>query len=423
MTQIRTIDQLESTINEIVHNQPVTDMHTHLYSPNFGKLLLWGIDELLTYHYLIAEVMRWSDVTPEQFWQMSKADQAALIWNHLFLQHSPISEACRGVLTTLSAFGLDLKDRDLASYRDYFRQSDAHQHVDRVLELSRVDHVVMTNDPFDEQERNLWLNGVRPEARFHAALRIDPLLMKYEETKPRLRNWGYSVGDSWDEPSIQEVRRFLHDWIRVMKPLYMAVSLTDEFMYPGDDDCSRIIRDCILPVCREADIPFAMMIGVRRQVNPAMKDAGDYLGQASMQGVEFLLSNYPDNRFLVTMLSRENQHELSVLARKFRNVMVFGCWWFLNNPLLIEEMTRMRLELLGTSVIPQHSDSRILDQLVYKWSHSREIIAKVLTDKFADILRTGWLIERSDIERDAADLLRNNFWRFVGREDMVKYGT
>ena len=43
----------------------------------------------------------------------------------------------------------------------------------------------------------------------------------------------------------------------------------------------------------------------------------------------------------------------------------------MNNPSVIEEITRERIELLGLSVIPQHSDARILDQLVYKWKHSR----------------------------------------------------
>src|SRR5688572_24842888 len=38
-------------------------------------LLLWGIDELITYHYLIAEVFRVVPATKlpyEQFWKMSK---------------------------------------------------------------------------------------------------------------------------------------------------------------------------------------------------------------------------------------------------------------------------------------------------------------------------------------------------------------
>jgi hypothetical protein len=33
----------------------VVDLHTHLFPPSHGQLMLWGIDELLTYHYLIAE--------------------------------------------------------------------------------------------------------------------------------------------------------------------------------------------------------------------------------------------------------------------------------------------------------------------------------------------------------------------------------
>ena len=113
------------------------------------------------------------------------------------------------------------------------------------------------------------------------------------------------------------------------------------------------------------------------------------------------------------MLARENQHELCVTARKFRNLMIFGCWWFLNNPSLIEEITRMRFELLGTSVISQHSDARILDQLIYKWAHSRKIIANVLIEKYSDILATGWMIGEEEIIRDVENLFGGNFWRFV----------
>jgi hypothetical protein len=36
--------------------------------------------------------------------------------------------------------------------------------------------------------------------------------------------------------------------------------------------------------------------------------------------------------------------------------MIFGCWWWLNNPSLIVEIKRMRCELLGTIFIPHHSD-------------------------------------------------------------------
>src|SRR5205814_10115556 len=106
---------LEKTILTIVDTTPITDVHTHLYDPAFGELLLWGIDDLLNYHYLIAESFRYFDFPYEKFWAMPKVEQANRIWDALFVQNSPISEACRGVLTTLNALGLDVKRRDLRS--------------------------------------------------------------------------------------------------------------------------------------------------------------------------------------------------------------------------------------------------------------------------------------------------------------------
>ena len=100
-------------IEDIVMSTPVTDIHTHLYDPAFKELLLWGIDDLLVYHYLVSEAFRYLDLPCDKFWSLSKTSQADLIWDALFLQHSPVSEACRGVLTTLHALGLEVKKRDL----------------------------------------------------------------------------------------------------------------------------------------------------------------------------------------------------------------------------------------------------------------------------------------------------------------------
>jgi hypothetical protein len=155
------------------------------------------------------------------------------------------------------------------------------------------------------------------------------------------------------------------------------------------------------------------MIGVTRQVNPRLQLAGDSVAKADIHALEHLCAENPRNKFLVTMLSRENQHGLAVTARKMRNMMLFGCWWFLNNPALIEEITRMRTELLGASFVPQHSDARILDQIIYKWDHSRAIIAKVMKDKFGDLAAAGWNVTKQDVQTTAGRFLGRNFEEFL----------
>jgi len=194
------------------------------------------------------------------------------------------------------------------------------------------------------------------------------------------------------------------------------VSLPDDFRFPHNDIRDRVIREVVLPTAREHRLPFAMMIGVRRRVNSALRDAGDGVGRADLRAVERMCDENPDLRFLATFLSRENQHELCVSARKFSNLMPFGCWWFLNNPSIASEITLERLEMLGTSFIPQHSDARVLEQLIYKWKHSRRFIADSLTTTYERLLESGRQVTHNEIERDVKRLFSGNFREWVGMQ-------
>lgn len=403
---------LRSIVDKAVKEVRVTDIHTHLYSADFGGLLFWGMDKLLTYHYLIAETFRFTDMALEDFWKISEKEQADLIWKTLFLENSPYSEACRGVLTVLQKLGLNPHSRDLDSYRSYFNNKTVEEFIEIAFETAGIQHVVMTNDPFDDLERRAWERGISRDERFLASLRVDILLNSWDTAWPALQSWGYHVEEELNETTLSEVRRFLREWVDRIKAVYMAVSLPQNFRFPEESKRSKLIEHCVLPVCRNNNIPTALMIGVKRQVNPSLKLAGDAVGKADIGSVNYLCANYPHNKFMVTMLSRENQHELCISARKFRNLLVFGCWWFLNNPSLIDEITRMRIELLGSSFIPQHSDARVLDQLIYKWTHSRQIIADVLYDKYSDLMATGWTLTQEEIRRDIEKLFGGTFWEF-----------
>jgi hypothetical protein len=172
------------------------------------------------------------------------------------------------------------------------------------------------------------------------------------------------------------------------------------------------MEKAVLPHCQEFGLPFALMPGVKRQVNPQLRLAGDGSGRSDLQALQNLCAGFPKNKFLCTVLSRENQHELCVLARKFRNLHIFGCWWFTNIPSVIDEMTRMRIELLGFSFTAQHSDARVLDQVVYKWNHSKRVITNVLVEKYSALAASGWTVSKAEIERDVQLLFGGAYQNF-----------
>ena len=156
------------------------------------------------------------------------------------------------------------------------------------------------------------------------------------------------------------------------------------------------------------------MIGARRNVNPALGLAGDASGRADLRWLETLCTRFPRQRFLISVLSRENQHELCVYARKFSNLMPFGCWWFLNNPSIVEEITRERIEMLGTSFIPQHSDARVLEQVIYKWRNARRTLAPILAKSYELVAEDGREVTRDVVRRDVKRLFRTNFEEWTG---------
>jgi hypothetical protein len=395
------LDVLRQQVARTFEQTPTADIHTHVYSEAFGELLLWGIDELLSYHYLIAELFRYRpDLAYADFWRRPKARQAELIWDEIFVKNTPVSEAARGVVTTLRRLGIDASTKDLNEVRRYFARFSTGAYIDRVFELSNVSYVIMTNDPFDPREQVVWDAGGHGDQRFKAALRLDGLLNDVPHGLRQVNEQGFDATDVLDQSTKAGVRDFLKTWIEKMSPVYLAVSLPPTFRMDDGSDRARLIAECVLPVAREAGLPFAMMIGVKKRANPELGDAGDSVGKADIGVVESLARDYSDNRFLVTMLSRENQHELCVAARKFKNLLPFGCWWFLNNPSIVREMTAERFELLGLTMIPQHSDARVLDQLIYKWAHSREIIADVLAQRYFDLMRAGRPVSTEDMQRD-----------------------
>jgi len=457
---------LASVVSGEVSSAEVIDLHTHLLPPSHGSLCLWGIDELLTYHYLVAEYFMTApaSMTPEQFYALSKQKQANIIWKSLFIDRSPISEACRGVITTLKSMGLQeqIDARDLAAIRKFYDtfRSDGLEGAERFSEMvyrrAGVRYAVMTNIPFDANEVRYW----RPKRKeypdqYKSALRVDPLLAGDRKTvETALKGAGYEV-------TLEGARQYLRDWCDTMKPEYMMASTPHNFVLnedrlkktgvnedamkepfafvdvtnPSGPDCaaacgeddtaiaasvidenSDFLSQVLMKVCEERDLPVALKIGAHRGVNPKLLQAGDGVVAFADAGVlARLCTRFPNVRFLATFLSKNNQHEACVIASKFRNLHIYGCWWFCNNPSMIEEITKMRVEMLGTAFTAQHSDARVLDQLLYKWSHSRAVIADVLIGEYEKLLEAGWSITREEIRRDVRRLFGGSYEEFMSK--------
>ncbi len=162
--------------------------------PSLRGLGLWGIDELITYHYLEAELFRFCDLKPEKYWTMNKRQQADLIWRTSFVENAPVSEAARGVISVLHAFGLNTSASDLSEAREFFEAQELSAHIDRVFELAGMSEAVMTNDPLDPQEAQWWTGGAEPDPRFHPVMRLDRILNKWADHWRELESQGLRGG-------------------------------------------------------------------------------------------------------------------------------------------------------------------------------------------------------------------------------------
>ncbi|KPA18245.1 hypothetical protein MHK_001541 [Candidatus Magnetomorum sp. HK-1] len=402
---------LSNILRIIINNVSIVDMHTHLYGPDFDDLLLWGIDELLNYHYLYVEFFRIHNLMDyNTFYSMNKAERADLIWKTLFVDNTPISESCIGVITVLNELSIDFNCRNLNSIRAQYNTIDREKHIDLVFGKTNIKYVVMTNDIFEDREHNIWKkNKKKRDKRFKGSLRVDTILNNYLHSFPKLFEWGYHLQRDLCSKSVRELKRFFEEWIDITESVYVNTTIGPEFIYPDDSIRTKILDKCLFPTLIKKRIPISIMLGVRKNINPLLREGGNSLGKINIEYIENLLRNYSNVRFFVTCLSRENNHELCVLARKFKNLTPFGCWWFLNNPMLINEITKMRIEMLGTSFIFQHSDSRVLDQLIYKWAHSKEVLFNILFERYSKLINTGWVLTKECILSDINKLLNINF--------------
>ena len=247
-----------AAVTRQVSDVQAIDVHTHLLPPSHGSLLLYGIDEVLTYHYLVAElfmvmpldteedavVLPGDAPTTDEFFAWSKPKQAGFVFDELFVKRTPLSEACRGVITCLSVLGLGemLKravrsalppEQRLSELRTWFAGQKAEDHLERVFQAAGLRYAVMTNVPFAREEAVHFfpkMDGTPAppiSSRLKTALRVDPLLTG---------NWSAISAALLEAPrpyelTIEGAFSYISDWVALMKPLYLMASTPGGFSY------------------------------------------------------------------------------------------------------------------------------------------------------------------------------------------------
>ena len=394
-------DNISNTLLNIINGTPIFDLHTHLFPPKHEGYFLLGFKNLLNYHYLIAELLTATNIDASTFYSYNDEKKASLIWNELFEKRTPVSEACAGVLSILKELNIEINNKNFLSICDEYDnkiQSDKN-----ILDLSKVSSLVMTNNPFDLDEWSLFNTNDWDKKIYLASLRLDDLILDYEEALKKAK----------DQTSNQKntIVTYLEKCYSQSNPVYAAVSLNLETFHTIFED--SFWKD-ILVWLENKNLPLSLMLGVKRAVNKDFGLAGDGIGNINLKELSNLCNSFPKNKFLVTCLSLNDQHELTVLARKHPNLRIFGFWWFMNQPTIIKQILKMRIDMLGFSFIPQHSDARVSDQLIYKWNHFKKILHPILLEYYQELLDKNFPISENILQRDIDNLLSGNAKKYLG---------
>ena len=277
-----------------------------------------------------------------------------------------------------------------------------------VFEKTGLDALFLTND-FDDP-----LEGF-DTTRFIPCLRTDDLVFKLDQPSVQQRI-GESTGLNWYDTNgvIDHLfTRFVAKGARAC-----AISLPPDFepTRPSDSklrtalhalghgspttEQKRVVAHGVFyqlaDRCEEHQLPFDLMIGVRRNVY----EGGVFQGQdlfdqrTSLYQYRRLFNDKPKVVFPVSVLTHGQNQELVSYAWIFPNVVTSGHWWYSNIPIYIEADTRARLEAVPlTKQIGYYSDAYKLEFVLPKFNMYRRSLARVLAQDF--VIGRGWSEERA----------------------------
>jgi glucuronate isomerase len=422
-------DRLAQELYSEICHIPLIDSHTHI---NPHEPAARSLEEILGYHYYtelahsvgMDQQVLSAEADPRErvraiLYHMSRFDNT--------VQYSWFVEIVRaffnfqGERLTLadSTWLFDTAERKMA-------QPDWE---DRVLRLSNIEKVFLTND-FDDPLEGFDTN------RYIPCLRTDDLVFRLHDPEIR-RRLAATTGVAVSEPaSLRRALGALFKRFTASGARACAISLPPDFSPEPIDDSefSRALADtvkqrdtspdsneppssgamvakgvfwAIAQSCRDFQLPFDLMIGVKRRVYEHGVHQGQDLFDQRTSLIQFarLFNDFPDVTFCVSVLSSGQNQELASYSWIFPNVVTSGHWWYSNIPAYIEQDVRVRLQAVPkTKQIGYYSDMYKLEFGLPKFNMYRRILAQILANEF---LRPRLYSEAQALEL-ARLLLRDN---------------
>ena len=395
-------EDAKNLVWDAVHTAPAVEVRVFARPGELMHPGVSGIDALLTAPETLAEFFRRramnAPAAPDpaadaSMKSLNPGELADLVWRQLFLDHPPLSEAVRVVLTTLGLFGLDVGGGDLRLLREQYERIPPSERQGRALSLANVDTVLYPVESMETADRDATGTG---HPSFRPVLSLNRLLWDWKESARLLRRQGFGLKARIDEFTPLELRRHLAAEAADLSPVALSLDWPAGHL-PGDGGIGRLIREAALPLCRELGLAF-------------MVASGD----AEIARLVPLWADHRENRFLL-FPGRADQLEVAVAAASTaRNLLLCGPDRPLAHPLVLEPFTGARLAMLGGMFHACHSGADVVEELAGSWAHMRWSLGKAFIRHYADLWRTGWRFSEADVGKDVRAVLGGNVRTFLG---------
>jgi len=409
---LRSAREITESVQEILSDDAfqLWDIHTHLFPPQATSLVRLGVDELLNYHYSYRQFLGLRrDITPQQFWQLPIQQRADLCWETYFakpkntqINAMPVSEGLRAISTILSGLGLDPNAKDLREARAFFAGVDSFEYHDRLLKMAGISNVIGTNNPFDETELAFYESKSDWHPAFGAALRLDDLVLNPKDTLQFMRDrFGCDVSEDLNEATIAAARKFCVEWItgsHLPKVHYVGISFPPDFGWNDESDLRlKVLEQIVIPACAETGTSMFLMPEPVRQLEPTMKNAGDYLGKMDSVAFGRFCQRHPDVDIWVSPLNFSSQYEMSALTCVLPHVKPWSTWWYTHQPTLTHDLCDMRIEMHGENSWLFNSDARVLEHLYSKWTHFKQEFVPIASKHLTRVVESGYQLDKNSI--------------------------